>query len=222
MPLRIFIADDHQLFIEGVKALLRDVNDVKIVGEAENGQKLLELLEKEKCEIVLMDVNMPVMSGVETTRRIRDKYPDIKVLALTMFDDTLHISEMIKAGAAGYLLKNAGKEELLDAIMKVSRGEKYVSNDVSVKIIERMFSNDQSAETQGGSNNNNSRKPELTKREMEIIKLIAQEMTNAEIAAKLNNSPMTIITHRKNLLRKLGVKNTAGLIKYAMQHGLLD
>src|ERR1700722_12092653 len=111
MPLRIFIADDHHLFIEGVKALLRDVTDVKIVGEAENGQKLLDLLEKEKCDVVLMDVNMPVMSGMETTRKIRDLYPEIKVLALTMFDDTLHISEMIKAGAAGYLLKNAGKEE---------------------------------------------------------------------------------------------------------------
>jgi DNA-binding NarL/FixJ family response regulator len=220
MPLRVYIADDHQLFIEGVKALLRDVEDIKIAGEAENGQALLKLMESEPAEVVLMDINMPVMGGLDTTREMRKRFPDSKVLALTMFDDTLHISEMIKAGASGYLLKNAGKEELVTAITRVSRGEKYVSNEVSVKLIENMFSkeNTSGAAAQPGA----TRKAELTRRELEIIRLIAQEHTNNEIAAILNNSPMTIITHRKNLLRKLGVKNTAGLIKYAINHGLLD
>ena len=220
MPLKVYIADDHQLFIEGVKALLRDVEDIKIIGEAENGEALLKLLEKEPADVVLMDINMPVMGGLDTTREARKRFPDTKVLALTMFDDTLHISEMIKAGASGYLLKNAGKEELMNAITRVARGEKYVSNEVSVKLIENMFSREQT----GNSNAQpgTARKAELTKRELEIIRLIAKEHTNNEIAAILNNSPMTIITHRKNLLRKLGVKNTAGLIKYAINHGLLD
>jgi len=220
MSLNVFIADDHQLFIEGIKALLRDVDSIKITGEAENGEVLLELIERTPCDVVLMDINMPVLGGMDTTRRLREKHPDVKVLALTMFDDTLHISEMIKAGASGYLLKNAGKEELVNAITRVARGEKYVSNEVSVKIIEKMFSSDpgSTATPQPGP----VRKAELTRRELEIIRLIAKEHTNNEIAAILNNSPMTIITHRKNLLRKIGVKNTAGLIKYAMNHGLLD
>lgn len=220
MPLKVYIADDHQLFIEGVKALLRDTDDIKIIGEADNGQTLLKLLEKDTSDVVLMDINMPIMGGLDTTREMHKRFPDVKVLALTMFDDTLHISEMIKAGASGYLLKNAGKEELINAITRVARGEKYVSNEVSVKIIENMFSKDQ-----GGANTQQAsptRKAELTRRELEIIRLIAKEHTNNEIAALLNNSPMTIITHRKNLLRKIGVKNTAGLIKYAMNHGLLD
>lgn len=220
MSLNVYIADDHQLFIEGVKALLRDAENIRITGEAENGEALLALMEKGPCDVVLMDINMPVMGGMDTTKRVREKYPDVKVLALTMFDDTLHISEMIKAGASGYLLKNAGKEELINAITRVARGEKYVSNEVSVKIIEKMFSSDQS--NGGMMQNAPARKAELTRRELEIIRLIAKEHTNNEIAAILNNSPMTIITHRKNLLRKLGVKNTAGLIKYAMNHGLLD
>jgi DNA-binding NarL/FixJ family response regulator len=220
MALKVYIADDHQLFIEGVKALLRDVEDIKIIGEADNGEVLLKLMEKEPADVVLMDINMPVMGGLDTTREMRKRHPDTKVLALTMFDDTLHISEMIKAGASGYLLKNAGKEELMNAIARVSRGEKYVSNEVSVKLIENMFNKEQT----GGSNSQAApaRKAELTRRELEIIRLIAKEHTNNEIAAILNNSPMTIITHRKNLLRKLGVKNTAGLIKYAINHGLLD
>lgn len=221
MPIKVYIADDHHLFIAGVKALLQDAQDIELLGSAENGNVLLELLANNPADVILMDINMPVMSGVETTKVIREKYPDIKVLALTMFDDTLHINEMISAGASGYLLKNAGKDELLTAIKKVYGGEKYVSNEVSVKLIERMFTNQQE-KTAAANPNPNVRKSELTKREIEIIKLIAQEMTNAEIAAKLNNSPMTIITHRKNLLRKLGVKNTAGLIKYAIQHGLID
>ncbi len=221
MPITVYIADDHHLFIAGVKALLQDATEINLLGSAENGKMLLDLLAVQPADVILMDINMPIMSGVETTKVIREKYPNTKVLALTMFDDTLHINEMINAGASGYLLKNAGKEELETAIKKVHSGEKYVSNEVSVKLIERMFTNQQD-KAASPNPNPNVRKSELTKREIEIIKLIAQEMTNAEIAAKLNNSPMTIITHRKNLLRKLGVKNTAGLIKYAIHNGLID
>ncbi len=218
MQIKVFIADDHQLFIEGVKALIRDNSDVTLIGEAENGADLLEQLKTKKPDVILIDINMPVMNGIEATKKIREQYPDIRVLALTMFDDTAHVSEIMKAGASGYLLKNTGKAELIGAITKVYGGEKYVSSDMSVKIVEQMMNNKESSDR----GVERARKADITKRELEIIKLVAQELTNAEIAAKLNNSPMTIITHRKNLLRKLGVKNTAGLIKYAMQHGLLD
>ena len=141
----------------------------------------------------------------------------MKILGLTMYDDAGYISEMMKAGASGYLLKTTGKSELINAISKVFHGEKYLSNEVSMKLIERMFDENTKEDIQ-----HTARKAEITKRELEIIRLISHEMTNAEIAKKLNNSPMTIITHRKNLLRKLGVKNTAGLVKYAVQNGLLE
>jgi len=213
--IKIIIADDHHLFIEGLKAIVKDSDEVALVGEAENGELLMELLKNKPTDVVLMDVNMPKMNGIEATKKIKSEYPTVKILGLTMFDDTQNISEMIKAGASGYLLKTTGKLELINAISKVHGGEKYLSSEVSVKLIERMFN---------GSNGDSMllRRAELTPREKEIIKLIAQEMTNTEIAERLNNSPMTIITHRKNLLRKLGVKNTAGLIKYAVQHGMLD
>ncbi|HAP02401.1 MAG TPA: DNA-binding response regulator [Bacteroidetes bacterium] len=212
--IKIFVADDHQLFIEGIKALIRDSAEVKLIGEAENGEDLLNQLKNVQPEVILMDINMPKLSGIEATKKIRQQFPEIKILALTMFDDSLYVSEMIKAGASGYLLKNAGKAELINAITKVNKGERYVSSEVSLKLIEQMNSPVEHAMPP-------VRKAEITKRELEIVRLIAQELTNAEIAVKLNNSPMTIITHRKNILRKLGVKNTAGLIKYAMESGML-
>ncbi len=216
--IKIFVADDHQLFIEGIKALTRDSTEVKLIGEAENGEDLLEQLKTNKPEVILMDINMPKLTGIEATKKIRQLYPDIKILALTMFDDTLYVSEMIKAGASGYLLKNAGKAELITAIITVNKGERYVSSEVSLKMIDKMNNPEHSSTDRMPP----VRKAEVTKRELEILKLVAQELTNAEIAVKLNNSPMTIITHRKNLLRKLGVKNTAGLIKYAMEQGMLN
>lgn len=217
--IKIFVADDHQLFIEGIKALTRDSQEVKLIGEAENGEDLLAQLKTNQPNVILMDINMPKINGIEATKKIRLLYPEIKILALTMFDDTLYVSEMIKAGASGYLLKNAGKSELITAITTVYKGERYVSSEVSLKMIDKMNSNDQSS---AENKMPPVRKSEVTKKELEILKLIAQELTNAEIASKLNNSPMTIITHRKNLLRKLGVKNTAGLIKYAMENGMLN
>ncbi len=217
--IKIFVADDHQLFIEGIKALTRDSQEVKLIGEAENGEDLLAQLKTNQPNVILMDINMPKINGIEATKKIRQLYPEIKILALTMFDDTLYVSEMIKAGASGYLLKNAGKSELITAITTVYKGERYVSSEVSLKMIDKMNNNDQSS---AENKMPPVRKSEVTKKELEILKLIAQELTNAEIASKLNNSPMTIITHRKNLLRKLGVKNTAGLIKYAMENGMLN
>lgn len=217
--IKIFVADDHQLFIEGIKALTRDSQEVKLIGEAENGEDLLNQLKTNVPDVILMDINMPKINGIEATKKIRQLYPDIKILALTMFDDTLYVSEMIKAGASGYLLKNAGRAELITAIATVYKGERYVSSEVSLKMIDKMNAGDHS------STENRMppvRKSEVTKKELEILKLIATELTNSEIAVKLNNSPMTIITHRKNLLRKLGVKNTAGLIKYAMENGMLN
>lgn len=213
--IKVVLADDHQIFIEGIKSLLRDNHQIQIVGEVSDGKELLDLLKLKKVDVVLMDVSMPNLDGLEATRRIIHDFPEVKIIGLTMFEDTTKISDMMRAGASGYLFKTTGKHELLNAIHKVSMGQKYLSPEVSNKLIDRMIGDESAKEAP-------ARHAEITPREKDIIKLIAQEMTNNEIAQKLNNSPMTIITHRKNLLRKLGLKNTAGLIRYAVEHGLVE
>jgi DNA-binding NarL/FixJ family response regulator len=215
--IKIVIADDHQIFIEGIRALIKDSDKVTLVGEASNGEQLLSMLKTKDVDVVLMDVSMPTVNGIEATQKIKAGFPNVKVLGLTMVEDAKQISEMMKSGASGYLLKTTGKQELVDAILQVHAGERYLSNEVSLKLIDRMINHSEPA-----SDSKSERNPSITKREQEIIKLIADELTNEEIARRLNNSPMTIITHRKNLLRKLNVKNTAGLVKYAVQHGLID
>lgn len=215
--IKVVIADDHQIFIEGIKSLIRDSEKVSLVGEARDGETLMQVLKLKSPDVVLMDVSMPNMNGIEATRKIRVQFPAMKILGLTMSDDADSVSEMMRAGALGYLLKTTGKAELINAISHVYRGEKYLSSEMSMKLIEKMFD-----ENEKETVVNTPRKAEITKRELDIVRLIAQELTNVEIAKKLNNSPMTIITHRKNLLRKLGVKNTAGLVKYAVMNGLLE
>lgn len=215
--IKVVIADDHQIFIEGIKSLIRDSEKVSLVGEARDGETLMQVLKLKGPDVVLMDVSMPNMNGIEATRKIRLQFPAMKILGLTMSDDADSVSEMMRAGALGYLLKTTGKAELINAISHVYRGEKYLSSEMSMKLIEKMFDENEKEPVV-----NTPRKAEITKRELDIVRLIAQELTNVEIAKKLNNSPMTIITHRENLLRKLGVKNTAGLVKYAVMNGLLE
>lgn len=215
--IKVVIADDHQIFIEGIKSLIKDSEKVLLVGEARDGETLMQVLKTKMPDVVLMDVNMPKMNGIEASKKIRLLFPEMKILGLTMSDDADSVSEMMRAGALGYLLKTTGKAELISAITHVNNGEKYLSSEMSMKLIEKMFDNNEKEEVARVP-----RKAEITKRELDIVRLIAQEMTNVEIAKKLNNSPMTIITHRKNLLRKLGVKNTAGLVKYAVMNGLLE
>ena len=153
-----------------------------------SGEDLLNQLKNVQPEVILMDINMPKLSGIEATKKIRQQFPEIKILALTMFDDSLYVSEMIKAGASGYLLKNAGKAELINAITKVNKGERYVSSEVSLKLIEQMNSPVEHAMPP-------VRKAEITKRELEIVRLIAQELTNAEIAVKDRKSTRLNSSH---------------------------
>jgi len=211
---KIIIADDHQMFIDGLKSLLNTNNQLEIVGEANNGKQLLELLANTPSDIVLMDVNMPEMDGVEATKQLAQHYPHIKVLMLTMFNTRDYIEKLLKAGAHGYILKNTGKEELFEAIEKVMAGESYFSKEVTERIMEGL--------QRKKTIEKDPMMVELTDREKEVLKLIVQEMTSNEIAEKLFISFHTVETHRKNLISKLGVKNIAGLVKYAFQQGLID
>lgn len=209
--IRIAIADDHQMFIDGIKSLLKGNKNIQIVTEANNGEALLQHIANTPVNLILMDVNMPVMDGIETTKKVKELFPDIKVIMLTMFGTRDYIEKLLRAGANGYILKNTGKEELTTAIEKVMQGESYFSKEVTERIMEGL---------QGKKTETNPMMVELTEREKDVLRLIAQELTSHEIADKLFISFHTVETHRKNLISKLQVKNIAGLVKYAVQNGL--
>ncbi|MDX2063559.1 MAG: response regulator transcription factor [Bacteroidia bacterium] len=217
-PIRVLLVDDHKMIRDGIRALLDDVAEIQVVDEADNGKEALDLIRagELKPDVVVMDVRMPEMSGIEATRIISEEFPDLPVLSLSMHDEVEYISKMLQAGAHGYMLKNAGKQELVMAIKKVATGEKYFSSEVSYAMMMNYIAGD--GKKDRGPRDN----VQLTKREEEIIKLIASEMTNQEIADKLSISLRTVDTHRRNLLQKLGVKNTAGLVRFAIQQRLID
>lgn len=214
--IKILIADDHQLIIEGIKTLLEDVEGITITDVATNGREVIEKLKYQEVDIILMDIDMPIMNGYEATQLVLKKYPHIKVIALTMYDEKALITKIVNAGASGYILKNIRKEELLKAITKVANGEKYFSNEILFTLSKPELK-DIISEKQ-----NNIPIVQLTQREIEVLKLITQGLSNKEIGEKLFISPRTVDTHRTNLMQKLNVHNIAGLIRYAIKNGLVD
>lgn len=205
----IILADDHQMIIDGIKALLADDEQVTIVAEARSGVEVLQIL-KEKANhvhVIVMDINMPDMDGIDTSKQIRKIYPWIKILVLSMYNKPGFIQQLISAGVSGYILKNTGKEELLTAITAITQGREYFSQEVTASVMNSYRSDSRQMAV------------ELTKREQEILKLLAGAYTTPEIAEKLFISPYTVDTHRKNLLSKLNLKNTPALVKYALENG---
>jgi len=204
----VLIADDHQLIIDGISKILQEEKTISAVYSAANGQQALDVLEKYAVDCVLMDLNMPVLSGHDATKIIKQRYPHVKVIVVSMLSDASVIAKLLKAGADAFIVKNMGKDELLRAIDNVMDGERYISPELGFNF-----------------NSANTRKADkqdhLTPRELEIIKHIGEGLTNQEIAAKLFLSPATVDTHRKNVLAKLELKNTAALIKYAAENSLL-
>ncbi|MBO6516591.1 MAG: response regulator transcription factor [Bacteroidia bacterium] len=212
--IRTIIVDDHQLFIEGVKMLIAKMEDIEVVGEASNGVDLIDVLSSTEADVVLLDINMPQMDGVEATKHLVDKHPHVKVLMLTMHDTRNHIEKLLKTGAHGYVLKNTGGEELEKAIRTVHGGQSFYSETVTKRIMEGLQQR-KNVEREHGH-------VQLTQREQDVLKLIANEFTTAEIGEQLFISPHTVESHRKNLMSKLGVRNSIGLVKYAVQMGLVD
>lgn len=206
--INIVIADDHQMFLDGLTALLKDEKDINLVNTALNGREALEIVEKCDVDILIMDVNMPEVDGIALNNSIKQNHPNVKTLALTSHSDHLIVSKLTKRKVNGYLLKNAEKSELLHAIHKIYEGEDYFSQMVKDKVVESLFSDTRDKEI-----------PELSKREKEVIKLIASQYTATEIAEELFISQNTVNTHRKNLLTKLKLKNVAGLVKFAVENG---
>lgn len=208
MSVKILIADDHRVFIDGMKALLKEVPGFEIAGDAENGVQLMAQVEACLPDVVLSDIQMPQMDGIEATREISRRFPGVKVIALTMLNEGMFIKKMLEAGACGYLIKTIDKDELIKAIQTVAAGEKYFSAEVGAQLMNHVSGKDKSG-------------PDLlTRREREILSLISQGFTDKEIAEKVFLSPLTITTHRKNILSKLNLKNKVELTRFAIEHKL--
>lgn len=215
--IKIIIVDDHKIIRVGLRGLLEREQDIEIMGEAENADAVMTILATQHTDVVLMDIDLGDSDGIMTTRKIKELYPSIHILGLTMHEESNYIIKMLEAGASGYLLKNAGREELLAAIHTVAKGDSYFSQKVSATLLQAI--------TRQKETLADPKKPliqsSLSEREIEVLRLIAQEYSNGEIADKLFISIRTVDTHRRNLLEKLHVKNTVGLVKYAIKKGII-
>jgi len=213
--IKIIIADDHKIVSDGLAAMLQDPKaGLEVVAQAASGNEVLELLNKEKADLVLMDVNMPEMDGLTTARHIQQQYPRVKVLMLSMMANEKYVTQAMKAGALGYLLKTTGKQELVHAINLVVAGNQYISSQITLNLLqlEKATAESEDQILIGSA---------LSKREMEVLQLIAKGYTNEQMADMLFMSKRTVENHRQHLLEKTGSKNTASLIVYAVKHNLL-
>jgi two-component system response regulator NreC len=208
--IKVLLVDDHQIILDGIKSLLENTDDVQVVATANNGNEALNTLKLLTVDVILMDIDMPGLNGIDATRQIHEKYKGVKVIMLTMHSESSMIKNLIEIGAYGYLVKNSSKEELLDAIYKVAKGEKYFSSEVTMSLL-----NPEKSKT-------SDIKIDFTQREIEIIQLLADGLTNKEIGDKLFISHRTVDTHRTNIMKKVGVSNVAGLISFAIKNGLVE
>jgi DNA-binding NarL/FixJ family response regulator len=214
--IRVILADDHAIIRDGIRALLSEDKGLEVLAEAGNGQELLDLLATTPCDVVMMDVNMPLMDGFAAMPHLRQRFPQVKVLILSMLDHPNYVARMLDAGASGYVLKNADIAEITHAIRTVAAGRQYLCTEIGLTLLQQVSATP-TPEAAG------ARKPnDLSKRELEVLTLIAEGLTNAEIADKLFTSKRTIETHRQNIIEKTQAKNTAALIKYAVSQGLIE
>lgn len=203
----VFIVDDHFMVIEGIRSLLQEEKDIELIGHASGGLECLRFLKGKQPDVILMDINMPEQSGVELCRDVKNQYPGIFVIGLSTFNQYSYIDSMMQQGASGYLLKNASREELVDAIHTAMKGKLYLS--------------DEAARTLKNAADTVKEIPMITRREKEILRMIAAGHTNPQIAEQLYLSLSTVDSHRKNLMRKLNLKNTALLIRWAVENKLV-
>ena len=212
-PIKIVIADDHPIFRDGFKVLLREQTDIQLVGEANNGEELIQLVKKVQPDVVITDIKMPVMDGIDASKFLSKHIPDIKIIALSVFNDDYLVVDMLEAGAHGYLLKNTTKQELFEAIKTVASGDVYYCNDTSVKM----------ARLIGLSKfnpYNNTKTPRFSNREMEIMRLICEQFSNKEIAENLHLSIRTIESYREQIFEKTSSRNMVGVAIYAIKHNI--
>lgn len=212
--MKVAIIDDHKIFRQGVESLLNEQSDISLAWGAENSSETFAKLALEIPDVILLDITLGEESGIVLSKKILEAHPNLKILGLSMHKEDNYIVNLLEIGAKGYLLKDAGAEEMILAIKKVYGGDTYYSSHVTNVLIKHL--------TKGTKPSETGDRVKLTNRETEILKLIAEEFSNPEIAEKLFISIRTVDTHRRNLLDKLDAKNTAGLVRYALKHKLVD
>lgn len=212
--IKTLLVDDHQIVRDGIRSILDSDKSIDVIAEAKNGEEALDIMSKNKggIEVVVMDINMPGLNGVDATEIISKLYPKIKVLGLTMHSEQTYIVNMLEAGALGYVLKDSGGDKLIEAVKTVSKGKNYYSNDVTATLVNGFVTKKKSNKNYFG----------LSKRQVEIIQYVSEGLSNGDISVKLEVSSRTVEAHRRNIMKKMGVKNTAEMIAVAMKKGVLD
>ena len=213
--IRVLVADDHVIVAESLSILIDTMDGIEVVGTANNGWQVLTFLETNDADVVLTDLHMPLMNGIETTIRVREKYANVRVILLTMSEEPAVIKEALVAGVDGYIMKSAERKELENAIKTVASGQKFFSEAVIKRLAQMPNLN-----TVTG-NDNVEENISLTPREIEVMQLVIQDLSNIEIAERIFIGVSTVETHRRNLMKKLGVNSALGLMKWAMKHGFL-
>ena len=212
----ILLVDDHQIVLDGLKNIIKELNQYQIIGTANNGNEALQYIQTLEPDIVLLDIDMPIMNGIVVAERSKKEHPETKIIILSLHHEKSIIKHLISTGVDGYLLKNSDKSELLKALEIVAQGKKYFSSDVAISLSQsqRPF------HSLRGELDQTEILLSLTNREKEIVSLICEGLTNKELAERLHISPRTADAHRANLMKKLNVKNVVGVVKFAMKHGL--
>ncbi|PKQ27648.1 MAG: DNA-binding response regulator [Candidatus Anoxymicrobium japonicum] len=212
MPIAIMLVDDHNLVREGLRAVFAQGDEVEVVGEASSGEEAVEMVDKVKPDVILMDISMPGMNGIQATRKIHDAHPDIKIIMLTMLDQEGYVYEAIKAGATGYVLKNASSDELVKAIQTVNEGNALLSPDATARLLKEFVA----------LAKNKSRDYGLSNREMEVLQLLSEGNTNKKIAKALWISEQTVKTHIAHIFDKLGTSDRTETVAQALRNGLVS
>jgi len=212
---KVLLVDDHAIVREGVRMILSKEADIDVVGEAADGAQALDIVSKFRPQVVIMDISMPGMGGIEATQLIRTQYPEIQVLALTMHEDESYVFQLLRAGAAGYVLKRAAAQDLVQAVRAAAKGEAFLYPSVARKVVEDYLRRVETGEER-------ERYDGLTAREKEILTLIAEGLSNQHIAEKLYISIKTVQTHRAHILEKLGLHDRTELVRYAIRKGLIE
>ncbi|MBK8296013.1 MAG: response regulator transcription factor [Saprospiraceae bacterium] len=213
---KVAIADDHAMFVDGIESILRDEETIKVVDRCFDGKSVFPMLSKQQIDVLLLDINLPDMSGIEVAKKINADFPDVKIIAVSMYNEESIVSEMLNNGAQGYILKNTGRAELVQAIETVAAGQTYFSKDVTETIMGALLKKPTHKKT------STFLIPEISKRELEVLALIVKEYTTPEIAEKLFISLKTVESHRSSLVSKLNVRNSAGLVRAALELKLVE
>lgn len=214
--IKILIADDHKMFVDGLVSILKGEEDIQVAATCFEGPEIFHILKKQEVDVILLDINLPGMNGIEVTKQMGQEYPSTKILALSMHNEESFVTEILKHGALGYILKNTDRNELISAIRTVYNGQTYFSKDVTQTIMKSLVKKDKQKQSF------NVIIPKISRREKEVLQLIVKEFTTQEIADQLFISLKTVESHRSSLLSKLNVRNTAGLVRMAIEHQLID